>query len=120
MTQGVVSIRVNGMMKFKIITGHDGRGAVEFAIALRELGFAPSLEKVNEMADEADFGDKETRIILESVSGTSRPVAHLGERMTDFEESDPDIERYFDTFHVAQFNPRWKYGTADYVEVVDL
>jgi hypothetical protein len=38
----------------------------------------------------------------------------------DLEEDEEGKSRYMDTFHVAQFNPRWKYGTADYVEVVEL
>lgn len=59
-------------------------------------------------------------IILEhDPDNWNKPKLHKGAKV-DWDEDDSDYQRYYDTFHVAQFNPRWKYGTASYVEVIDL
>ena len=119
MTQGIVSIRKDMEMIFKVITGHDGKGAVPLAQFLRKLQNVPILDELHEMADEAGFGHRSSRIILERSEVWNKPKAHVGPEM-DFDLSDPDTQRYFDTFNVAEFNPRWKFGTAAYVEVVDF
>lgn len=122
MTQGIVSIRKNGQMVYKIITGHDGMHAPEVARAIKERNLVPkdlpTIEDLQDLCDHFGFGCRGCLIILEAdANNFSRPIAHVG---PDCLLEGEDRERYFDTFRVAQFNPRWKYGTADYVEVVDL
>ena len=119
MTQGIVSIRKDGTMVYKIIVGHDGMHAPEVASWIRAVNRVPTVEELKDVCAEKDFGCADCLIILEyDEHHWNNPTAHVGPGcMLDGSE---DSQRYFDTFHVAQFNPRWKYGTADHVEVVDL
>jgi len=118
MTQGIVSILVNGEMKFKVITGHDGYNAKNLAAWLRKLDQCPSLGELGNQANACDFGAEHTRVILEAGERWNEPIIHCTDGMDECDNE--GRQRYLDTFHVAQFNPRWKYGTADYVEVVEF
>ena len=120
MTQGIVSIRKDGTMLYKIIVGHDGMNAPKVASRIRSLDHLPNVEELKTICANEDFGCPECLIILEcDEHHWNAPIFHCGREIA-WEENSEDYGRYRDTFHVAQFNPRWKYGTADHVEVVDL
>ena len=121
MTQGLVSLVVNGSVRYKIITGSDGYNAKSVAAKIRnhiiEVGEIPSISTLFNFVEECDFGGRERAIILDvDPSRMRKAIIHPG----DSEFDDETRQRYLDTAYVAQFNPRWKYGTADYVEVVDV
>lgn len=126
MTNGIVSIRKDGEMLYKIITGHDGMHAPLLAGLVRkhyaETKLIPSVDTLFSMANACDFGCLECLVILErNPESYHEPfIRSWTPEVNDLDESPVDKGRYLDTFHVAQFNPRWKYGTAPYVEVVDL
>lgn len=119
MTQGIVSVRKDGQMVYKIIVGHDGMNAPKVGLRVKRLDRIPTVKELQAICEEEGFGCAECLVILEhDEHHWNKPVAHVGPAcMLDDSE---DSQRYYDTFHVAQFNPRWKFGTADYVEVVDL
>jgi hypothetical protein len=122
-TQGIVSIKRNGQMAYKIIVGHDGMHAADVALDVRQWFRAndklPDAGQLVDICERLGFGCGDCIVILEY-----NPCKHNDPKMhTKLDGDDWDEEgraRYLDTFHVPQFNPRWKYGTADYVEVVEL
>jgi hypothetical protein len=119
MTQGIVSIRKDGAMVYKIVVGHDGMNASKVAAGIRNLLGFPRVMELRTICEEEGFGCAECLVILEhDEHHWNKPVAHVGPAC--WLDDSEDSQRYYDTFHVAQFNPRWKFGTADYVEVVDL
>jgi len=120
MTQGIVSVRKDGTMLYKIVVGHNGMYAPKVASMIRDFVDIPSVETIQKICADAEFGCPDCVIILEhDPDNWNHPKLHAGKDI-DWDESSPECQRYYDTFHVEQFNPRWKYGTADYVEVVDL
>lgn len=119
MTQGIVSIKLDGAMVFKLVTGHDGMNAVSLAARLRGLGRIPTLHELEELAIDYRFGCRSCLVVIErDPEHFFNPMIHT--RGGEIDHLDPEMQRYRDTFHVPQFNPRWKYGTADYVEVVEF
>jgi hypothetical protein len=124
MTQGIVSIRVDGQVRFKLVTGHDGMNAPRLAQAIKNhftRERMPTIENLQSLAQGFNFGCPECLIIL--VHDDDLKSRDHNRCMIVGPVDDLDAEgfnRYCDTFRVAEFNPRWKYGTADYVEVVDL
>jgi hypothetical protein len=120
MTQGIVSIRKDGQMIYKIIVGHDGMNAPKVSAGIRDLLGFPRIMELQTICEEEGFGCHDCLIILEyDPKNWMRPKIHKGKDV-NWDDDNPECQRYFDTFNVAQFNPRWKYGTAEYVEVVDL
>jgi hypothetical protein len=119
MTQGVVSIRKDGIMIYKIVVGDNGYNASKVVDRIKKIGHYPKAEELKTICEDEEFGCPECLVIigLEMNYSYRRPQIYVHPPFDEGEELD---ERYFDTFDVAQFNPRWKYGTADYVEVVDL
>lgn len=123
MTQGIVSVRRNGQMIYKIITGHDGRSAADVVLDIREhFRLHNELPDVSDLVDicaKHGFGCSECLVILQfNPCKYNEPNVYSKQDLS--EGGEEGKARYLDTFHVAQFNPRWKYGTASYVEVVDL
>ena len=120
MTNGIVSIRKDGQMLYKIVVGHDGMNAPKVAERIRNLACIPTVDELRTICSEEDFGCLDCLIILEhDPDNWNKPKLHAGKDV-DWDDDNPEYQRYFDTFHVAQFNPRWKYGTAPHVEVIDL
>jgi hypothetical protein len=126
MTQGIVSIRKDSQMLFKIITGHDGMNARKVTSRVRALDHIPTVDELKAICAEESFGCADCLVILENDPGHwNKPIAHCSKDIDwdvveGADKYNDDLKRYYDTFHVAQFNPRWRYGTADYVEVMDL
>lgn len=120
MTNGIVSIRVDGQMLYKIVVGHDGMHAHEVADCVRSFVDIPSVGTLKTICAHIGFGCPDCLIILErDPENWHHPKIHAG-RDVDWDDENPEYQRYYDTFHVAEFNPRWKYGTAPYVEVIDI
>jgi hypothetical protein len=124
MTQGLVAVIINGETHYKIITGHDGMHAHAMAEAIKDSiynGHLPTVTEIFELSGETGFGHQDDICILEAVDNpgdyTERCKLYYGAKMDFDEESE---RRYKKTFRCAQFNPRWDYGTADYVETVDV
>jgi hypothetical protein len=118
-TQGIVSIRKNGAMVYKIIVGAEGMNAPKVASRVRSMARVPTVLELMEICRQEDFDPDYVIILEDDPEHWNKPKLHLGPK-TEWDEGDPKSQRYFDTFHVAQFNPRWRFGTADYVEVVDF
>jgi hypothetical protein len=121
MTQGIVSLIVNGGIRYKIIAAHDGDNAKNFAAGIREhitkTGKIPSTQTLFDIVDRCTFGARETTVILEmDPSESIAPVIHS----LDYDFTEETRKRYLDTAYDPQFNPRWEIGLADHVEVVDV
>lgn len=119
MTNGIVSIRKNGVMLYKAIVGHDGQNAPKVASRVRSMAHVPTVEELATICAEEHFGCNDCLIILENDPNNWNHPRKLTGKDVDWDEDNPEYQRYYDTFHVAQFNPRWRYGTAPYVEVID-
>ena len=120
MTNGIVSIRKNGVMLYKAIVGHDGQNAPRVEQRVRSLAHIPTVEELATICAEEDFGCNDCLIILENDPDNYHQPKKLMGKDVDWDEENPEYQRYYDTFHVAEFNPRWRYGTAPYVQVIEL
>lgn len=109
-TQGLLSIvNENDKVIFKVITGSDGY-------------YIPDLK---------EWFIKNTNATAQQVFEAARRIIHGGKDndslvvqygpnsfLTTNEE---DLQKlYVDKFPEPEFNPRWEYGSADYVEVVHI
>ncbi len=106
MTQGLVTVRHNGAVKLKIVAGSDGYNAKRVATAIRKLGRVPTLTEAWTIASQNSFGGSDDLVVMNErdVRTCTHPISRL----------------YRKTFRQAEFNPRWKQGTADHIEVVDI
>lgn len=105
-TQGLVSIVRDGKVQFKAVVGCDGMNAPELASLVRE--FPPeTIADLYRLCSEAGFGCEDC-LVLQSETGVVSEC-----------RDDPG-PLYREKFSDPRFNPRWKHGTADYVEVVEL
>ncbi len=105
-TQGIVSVREDGEVVMKIVTGADGYNADKVAAVLKE-SWPVNSDKAYDIATENFPGSVESLVVL-----TRGKTLFKGDG-----ELDP---RYEETFSDPEFNPRWKHGTADHVEIVDV
>ncbi|MFH1867047.1 MAG: hypothetical protein ABIJ81_03120 [Patescibacteria group bacterium] len=64
MTQGLVTIRQNGLVKMKIITGCDGENTAKVARVIKKHGQVPSLTMAYNMAISKGFGSKEDWVVI--------------------------------------------------------
>ena len=120
MTNGIVSIRKNGVMLYKAIVGHDGQNAPKVASRVMSMAHIPTVDELAIICAEEDFGCAGCIIILENNPDDYYKPKILKGKEVDWDDDNPEYQRYFDTFYVAEFNPRWKFGTAPYVEVIDV
>ena len=106
-TQGILSIVVGGKVVAKAIVGADGYEMPAIADAVRANSVATA-QGLLDLCHEYGLGG-------ESLIVQSTPDKWIGDC------TDDDLpELYAEKFSDPRFNPRWKYGTADYVEVVDM
>ncbi len=107
-TQGIVTIVHDGEVVMKFIVGCDGMNAGKLARALKKKGIVPKLAEAYNLARELDFGSPTSLVIM-------------GEKRSKFDGCIGRLPRlYRQTFSQPRFNPRWKYGTASHVKVVEL
>lgn len=92
----------------KIVAGCDGMNARKVANAIKKLGRVPTLTEAYNIATKAPFGSEESLVVM-------------GKQRSKFKGSkEPLGPLYRQTFNQPRFNPRWEYGTADHIVVVDL
>ena len=106
-TQGLVTVLKGGRVVMKIITGSDGMHAPKLASKLRSFGRVPALDEAYRFALSLGFGSSASLVVM-------------NERSTFFFGDDELSPLYRETFDQPEFNPRWRQGTADHVEVVTL
>ncbi len=107
MTQGIVSLMKVGRVVMKIVAGSNGKNAKDLARWLRSIAHVPTMEEAYALAVQCSFGARDNLVIL-TEGGT-------------LFKGDEDLnERYRRTFSDPRFNPRWEYGTADFIELVHL
>ncbi len=114
-TQGIVSILgVDGRnVLFKVIAGSNGGNASKLVEWAKSQTGALTMESIYEAARKVDFGTQEDLVVQDSAgslcyAGDGGPQ-ELGELYRDCAK-----------FRNPRFNPRWKQGIADHVEVVVL
>ncbi len=106
-TQGILSIVVGGKVVAKAIVGADGYEMPAIAEDVKANNVTTA-KGLLDLCHKRGLGG-------ESLIVQSSPREWIGD-CTDDEL--PDL--YAEKFHDPRFNPRWKYGTADYIEVVDM
>jgi hypothetical protein len=105
-SQGLVTVRVNGQVAMKIVAGCDGYHAKKLAKMVGDAWPITPYEAYC-FAAKVGFGERDCRVVID--------------KETHYSGDDEELPaRYRETFDQPEFNPRWKHGTADYVEVVDL
>lgn len=109
-TQGLFTkLNENKEVEYKIITGSDGYNIDKLTLLLKTK--KPKLvEEIYNMALSVSFGGKLSLVVLTKHELYTKNI-------DDFTQE--TLDRYHNTFHNPTFNPRWEYGTADYVKVVD-
>jgi len=110
-TQGIVSIKKSGKMLFKVITGSDGYNASKLANWVNANKESLSVKTLHAAALDIGFGNEINLV----VQGQDNSLYCS----TD-EEDLNDLYHDQDKFLDPRFNPRWKHGTADFVEIVEI
>jgi hypothetical protein len=108
MTNGLVSVRVNGSVVLKIIAGSDGMNAVAVADAIKKMTKVPGPNEAYDLAIRLGFGGEDNLVVMDAQN-----IVHK----TGHHTLSP---RYRRTFGVSTFNPRWSRGSAPYVVIVDM
>lgn len=106
-TQGLVTVVKDGRVVMKIITGSDGMHAPTLASVLKASRQVPQLEEAYKLALSLGFGSRGSLVVM-------------NETQELFHGDDDLSSLYRETFGQPEFNPRWKQGTADHIEVVVL
>lgn len=115
MTNGVISIVIDGKVAMKLVTGHDGMNAPDVAERIRTLGHVPTVEEAREIALSEGFGCRECLIV-----GTSEdPFGNDHMREDATRDVPGQATRYWTTFDDPRANPRWQHE-AEYTEIVKL
>lgn len=115
MTNGVVSILVDGKVAMKLVTGHDGGNAQKVAERIRSLRQVPSVEEARDIALDEGFGCRECLIV-----GTPEdPFGNDDMRDGATKDEPCGLDRYWTTFDDPRANPRWEHE-AEHTEVVEL
>jgi hypothetical protein len=103
-----VSVTVGGKVVAKAVAGCNGFKARHLAESVRSAADADP-QAVYWMARQAGFGCEDC-LVVQGPAGAAVGIDIDGE----------EYDRYRRTFDDPRFNPRWEYGTAEYVEVVEL
>ena len=122
-TQGIVSIVDKDKVLMKVVAGCDGYHAKHLANRLVEEwpveGGGPIDPIVAyDLAEEEGFGCGVCRFVITERSILGFNDTHEVHNVE--EDEDGGFESYRGTFQKPRFNPRWEYGTADYVFVLDI
>jgi hypothetical protein len=109
-TQGLLTITINERTRCKIVTGSDGYNIPQLA----------EWVKSNPSHSIEDLWLKSKTLF-----GIDSLVLQTSNNKAIYEgEFDPpkcnEECLYYTKFEQPRFNPRWKYGIADYIEVVDV
>lgn len=104
-TQGLLSIVRDGRTLWKIITGSDGYNIPRVAYNFAVSGIPDDIDAVY--------------VIVVELFRPSSSLFVLGESEWRGGNCDEVPYMYGETFHRPEFNPRWRYGTADYAMILD-
>lgn len=111
-TQGLLTLVRDNKVLAKVVAGCDGDLVVELAYKVRTTSCTTARE-LFKAAKELRLGGSSSLVVIAKENG-----AFVIEDNADMGKK--DAERYMDTFDKPRWNPRWDYGTADYVEVVEV
>lgn len=109
-TQGLLTITNNKRTKCKVVTGSDGYNIPELAEWVR---------------NNPSHSQEELWVKAKTLFGIDSLVLQTSNDKAIY-EGDFDAPKcneeclYYKKFEQPKFNPRWEYGSADYVEVVDI
>lgn len=121
-TQAVVSVvSPEGTVIAKAVTGCNGREADRLAtLAAERLSAADrpqdTAKALLALAREAEYGC-ESCLVVQWADGFAMDAPDM---LLDFLSDEESVDRWKDRFQEPEFNPRWEYGTAEYVRVVTL
>ena len=112
-TQGLLTIMKDNKVKYKIIAGCNGFNIdkVKEKILMTEphILFSSSELVISILLHTGaillNFGCKDCLVVISEYGGY-------------YQFKEPLSSLYGETFNQPEFNPRWEYGTADYVEVL--
>lgn len=107
MTQGLLSITQNGKTLIKIVCGCGGYNIQELMNTIIEKKLT-SAEDIYNVALELEFGCEECLVVHEKGKGI---LIYKGDEFIGY-------IFYQKKFEDPYFNPRWKYGTADFTRII--
>lgn len=105
-TQGIVSIVSDGKVIIKLITGSNGSEANKLKEQL-EKSWPLDINKAYEIALNFEFGSTDSLVAMDKDNIIFHGEGNIG-------------DRYRDTFNDPRFNPRWEYGLADEIEILQV
>ena len=110
-TQGIRSIvDKNGNTVYKIIVGCSGnKETVDRVINKLKEQETLDISKVYAIALLNKLGCRDCLIVMDK-----------SELLYKGRDCDSDFSLYFTTFNNPVFNPRWKYGTVDTIEIIHI
>jgi hypothetical protein len=105
-TQGLITVQSGGHVLMKIVAGCNGYNAPKLAEEIKKR-WPLSTKDAYKLAFSMNFGCPPCLVAF-----TESEVAFVED-----EELDP---LYRETFQEPRFNPRWKQGIADYIEIINV
>lgn len=105
-TQGLITVRSARKVIMKVVVGDNGQQATAVSRIIRER-WPMSIDEVYEVALSKGFGSTDSLVVITAESHR-------------FDDDDNLSPLYRQTFDQPEFNPRWKHGTAAYVEIIDV
>jgi hypothetical protein len=111
-TQGLISIVKDEKVLYKIVAGCNGMKIADLVKCIKTL-YQIDKEKINayylyHTALNYSFGCKDCLVVFNE-----------SELETNEKEFALSV-LFLKTFNNPNFNPRWEYGTADYIEIINL
>ena len=100
MTQGLITVMINGSVAMKIVAGCNRNKATEVAKRIRALKKLPTAEEAYQIAEDESFGSEDCLVVMDD----SKEVHKTDEELDS---------RYRRTFHQPKFNPRWDCGSVE-------
>lgn len=116
MTNGVVSVLVDGKVAMKIVVGCDGYRAGKLAELIRKANRVPDVVEARALADAVGFGCGDCR----AIGMPENPFNNASLwKSAKAEFSSEGLKCYYDSFSDPEANPRWEYR-ADHTKIVYL
>ncbi len=119
MTQGIVTIRKNGVVRFKCIAGSDGMQAKDLKNELEKYTFDElSVELLFNLCEKVKFGSIDYNLVIQKkrYGETKVQVFH---RLKDEEIVQDSLYYNESLFKNPEFNPRWECGLAEHTLIVN-
>lgn len=119
-TQGLLTITKNGQTHIKVVVGSDGYNVQKLADLIKERNLWDKPNKLWEACDDANFGTiLNGRVIQYGKDGKLFITNHDSDNGTKSSIEEESLNLYIDKWSIPDFNPRWEYGTAPYILVVE-